>query len=304
MTTSDPAGDDGARLMDVIDQAPAPAEGAPGKRQPGRAGRNLPAAIGVGLALGALITVPLFSPYRWLFIGVLVLAVAIGTWEVTQALRTLGAQPPLAPLMLGGAAMTVLAYRSGPSALFVALVLTVLASLVWRLADPAEGFLRDVAAATFTACYVPFLAGFAALLAVPDDGPRRVTAFIAVVVCSDVGGYAAGVLFGKHPMAPTVSPKKSWEGFAGSLTACALAGAVFFWLLFDANPLLGVVYGLAVVGVATLGDLGESMVKRDIGIKDMGTLLPGHGGIMDRLDSLLPTAPVAWLLLLAFVPVP
>jgi phosphatidate cytidylyltransferase len=292
------------RELPALEQAPAPPEGAPGKRQPGRAGRNLPAAIGVGVGLAALITVPLFSPYRWLFIGVLVVAVAIGTWEIRQALRTLEADPPLPPLLLGGAAMVVLAYRYGATALFLALVLTVLASLVWRLADPAKGFLRDVAAATFTACYVPFLAGFAALLAVPDDGPRRVTAFIAVVVCSDVGGYAAGVLFGKHPMAPSVSPKKSWEGFAGSLTACALGGALLFWSLFDANPALGLVYGLAVVGVATLGDLGESMVKRDIGIKDMGTLLPGHGGIMDRLDSLLPTAPVAWLLLSAFVAVP
>ena len=305
MATPDPApAADSSSLMDVLEQAPAPPEGAPGKHQPGRAGRNLPAAIAVGLALATLIVVPLYSPYRWVFIGVLVVAVAIGTWEITQALRTLGALPPLPPLLLGGVAMTVLAYRSGAAALFIALVLTVLASLVWRLADPAEGFLRDVAAATFTAAYVPFLAGFAALLAVPDDGPRRVTAFIAVVVCSDVGGYAAGVLFGKHPMAPSVSPKKSWEGFAGSLAACAVAGAIFFWTLFDANPLLGVVYGLAVVGVATLGDLGESMVKRDIGIKDMGTLLPGHGGLMDRLDSLLPTAPVAWLLLTAFVPLP
>jgi phosphatidate cytidylyltransferase len=300
MATSD---DDGG-LMDVVEQAPAPPQGAPAKRGPGRAGRNLPAAIGVGVGLALLVSVPLFSPLRWVFIVVLAVAVAIGTWEITQALRTLGARPPLAPLLLGGAAMTVLAYRLGAAALFLALVLTVLAALVWRLAGPAEGFLRDTAAATFTACYVPFLAGFAALLAVPADGPRRVTVFIAVVVCSDVGGYAAGVLFGKHPMAPSVSPKKSWEGFAGSLTACAVAGAVLFATLFGVNPLLGVLYGLVVVGVATLGDLGESMVKRDIGIKDMGTLLPGHGGLMDRLDSLLPTAPVAWLLLTAFVPVP
>ena len=291
------AGDEG-----VLEQAPSPPEGAPGKQGHGRAGRNLPVAIGVGLALGALITVPLFSPYRWVFVVVLVAAVAIGINEIVSALRTLGAQPPLLPLLAGGTAMVVLAYRSGPAALFIALVLTVLACLVWRLADPAEGFLRDVAAATFTAAYVPFLAGFAALLAVPDDGPRRVTAFIAVVVCSDVGGYAAGVLFGKHPMAPSISPKKSWEGFAGSMTACAVAGALFFVFLFDVSPLLGVVYGLAVVATATLGDLGESMVKRDIGIKDMGTLLPGHGGIMDRLDSLLPTAPVAFLLLTAFIP--
>ena len=231
-------------------------------------------------------------------------AVAIGTREIVLALRTLGAEPPLLPLLAGGAAMVALAYRSGPSALFLALVLTVLGALVWRLADPAEGFLRDVAAGTFTAVYVPFLAGFAALLAVPPDGPRRVTVFIALVVCSDVGGYAAGVFFGKHPMAPSVSPKKSWEGFAGSAAACTVAGALLLFFLFDANPLLGVLIGLAVVASATLGDLGESMVKRDIGIKDMGTLLPGHGGIMDRLDSLLPTAPVVWLLLTAFVPLP
>ncbi len=300
-SSTEPDGD-GPGLMQTVDEAPSPPERAPGTRRPGRAGRNLPVAVGVGLVLAALIIVPLFSPYRWLFIVVLAAAVAVGTWEITQALRTLGAQPPLPPLLLGGALMTVLAYRNGAAALFVALVLTVLASLVWRLADPAEGFLRDVAAATFTACYVPFLAGFAALLAVPDDGPRRVTAFIAVVVCSDTGGYVAGVLLGKHPMAPTVSPKKSWEGFAGSLLACAVAGAVFFPTLFGASPLLGVLYGLAVVGAATLGDLGESMIKRDIGIKDMGTLLPGHGGIMDRLDSLLPTAPVAYVLLTAFLP--
>ena len=267
-----------------------------------RAGRNLPAAIGVGLAMGAVVTVPLFSPYRWIFIVVLVAAAAVGTNEIVRSLRTLGANPPLLPLLLGGTAMVVLAYREGATALYLSMALTVLGCLVWRLADRPAGFFRDVTAATFTAAYVPFLVGFAALMTVPPDGPRRVTAFIATVVCSDVGGYAAGVLFGKHPMAPSVSPKKSWEGFGGSLVACSLAGAVFFATLFDVSPLYGVLYGLAVVVSATLGDLGESMVKRDIGIKDMGNLLPGHGGLMDRLDSLLPTAPIAWLLLLAFVP--
>ena len=157
-----------------------------------------------------------------------------------------------------------------------------------------EAFIRSN-----TASYVPFLAGFCALLAQGPDGPRRVTVFIATVVCSDVGGYAAGVLFGKHPMAPTVSPKKSWEGFAGSLVACATAGAVFFATLFDANPLLGALYGLAVVGTATLGDLGESMIKRDIGVKDMSSWFPGHGGILDRLDSILPSASAALLLFFA-----
>ena len=293
-----------SEFLESIDTAPSPPQGAPGKRTPGRAGRDLPAAVTVGLVLGAAITVPLFSPLRWVFIVVLAAAVALGTYEIVKALRVLGARPPMLPLQVGGAATVALAYREGPEALFLGLVLTVLACLAWRLADPAEGFLRDVAASTFTASYVPFLAGFASLLAIPDDGPRRVTAFVAVVVCSDVGGYAAGVLLGKHPMAPSVSPKKSWEGFAGSLLACAVAGGVFFVTLFDAPVLLGVAYGVAIALTATLGDLGESMVKRDIGIKDMGTLLPGHGGIMDRLDSLLPAAPVAWLLLAAFVPYP
>jgi phosphatidate cytidylyltransferase len=273
----------------------------PAEREPGRAGRNLPIAILVGLTLGALVLVPLYSPYRWTFVIVIGAAMAVGTYEVVTALRGLGAQPPLAPLLAGGVAMVVLAYQQGSESLFVALVLTVLACIVWRLADPAEGYLRDTAAATFTAVYVPFLISFAALLTVPSDGSKRVTAFIATVVCSDVGGYAAGVLFGKHLMAPSVSPKKSWEGFIGSVIACAAAGGIFFVKLFDASPVLGVVYGLAVVGTATLGDLGESMVKRDIGVKDMGNLLPGHGGLMDRLDSLLPTAPVAFLLLSLFL---
>ncbi len=289
--------------MEAVENAPS-VQGEPHKRKPGRAGRDLPAAVGVGVGLALLVVVPLFSPYRWLFTGVLLGAAALGTYEVVSALRRLGARPPLVPLLLGGGAMVVLAYRDGPEPLVVGLALTVLAALVWRLADPPAGYLHDVAAAAFTATYVPFLAGFAALLAAPDDGARRVTVFVAAVVCSDVGGYAAGVFLGRHAMAPSVSPKKSWEGFAGSLLAGALGGAAMFAGLLDAAPLLGVLYGVAIVCTATLGDLGESMVKRDIGIKDMGDLLPGHGGLMDRLDSLLPSAPVAWLLLGLFVPVP
>ena len=266
-----------------------------------RAGRNLPQAIGVGLGLGALITVPLFSPWRWLFILVLCAASALGSVEVVRALRILRAEPPLVPLLVGGTVMVACAYRYGAESLFLTLSLTVLGCVLWRLVDPAAGLLRDVTAAVFTAAYVPFLMAFAALLAVPPDGPRRVTAYVATVVCSDVGGYAAGVLVGRHPMAPSVSPKKSWEGFGGSLVACSVAGAVFFATMLHAPAWLGVGYGLVVVGSATLGDLGESMVKRDIGIKDMGSILPGHGGLMDRLDSLLPTAPLAWLLLTALL---
>ncbi|HUR14795.1 MAG TPA: phosphatidate cytidylyltransferase [Mycobacteriales bacterium] len=271
----------------------------------GRAGRDLRAAIGVGLGLAALVLGTLYSPARWTFVVVVAAAGVVGSLEVVRALRQLGAQPPVVPVVVGAVALVLAGYRGGAEELFLALALTVLACVAWRLAGPAAGLLRDVTAGVLTVAYVPFLIAFAALLTVPPDGPRRITAFIATVVCSDVGGYAAGVLFGKHPMAPTVSPKKSWEGFAGSVLACALGGSVLLVTLFDgARWWEGVLFGLAVVCSATLGDLGESMVKRDIGIKDMGHLLPGHGGLMDRLDSLLPTAPVAWLLLTAFVPLP
>ena len=279
-----------------------PAEPVPAGPSPGRAGRNLPAAIGVGVVLASLVTVPLFCPYRWLFVVVLVGAGAVGSREIMAALRTLGPRPVAVPILVGGLTLPVAAYLGGSEALFLGWVLTALGCVLWRLASPAPGFLRDVAASVFTVTYVPFLISFAALMAIPADGPRRVTAYVATVVASDIGGYAAGVLFGKHQMAPTVSPKKSWEGFCGSVLACSLAGAVFFVTLFHASALLGVLFGLAMVATATLGDLGESMVKRDIGIKDMGSLLPGHGGLMDRLDSVAPAAPVALLLLSAFLP--
>jgi phosphatidate cytidylyltransferase len=224
-------------------------------------------------------------------------------WELVRAVGKAGAHPPLVPLLAGVLAMDLLAWFRGGGALTVAFLLTALGCVVWRLAEGPAGYLRDVSTAVFVAMYVPLLAGYAVLLAVPDDGARRVVTFIATVVCSDVGGYAAGVLFGRHPMAPTVSPAKSWEGFAGSTVACVAGGIVFLTVFFDAAWWQGALFGLAIVVAATLGDLAESMIKRDLGIKDMGTILPGHGGIMDRLDSLLPAAAVSWLLLSAFAPV-
>jgi phosphatidate cytidylyltransferase len=286
----------------MVSTSPAPPPVA-AQPPPGRAGRNLPVAIAVGLGLATVVLVPLYT-VKAVWIGVIVVAVGVGTVEVARALHGADVRPPLVPLVAGGAAMVVAAYKAGSGGLVLALLLTMLASLVWRLSGPAAGCLPDIGGAIFTAVYVGFLAGFAALLTAPADGPRRVTVFIATVVCSDVGGYAAGVLFGRHPMAPSVSPKKSWEGFAGSALACVIGGSILLSTLLDAHVWQGAVYGLAVVCTATLGDLGESMIKRDIGIKDMSTLLPGHGGLMDRLDSLLPTAPVAWLLLAAFVSVP
>jgi phosphatidate cytidylyltransferase len=266
-----------------------------------RAGRNLPAAIGVGLALGAVV---LLSLYLWkaAFVAVEAVAIVLAAWELTNAFGSGRIRVPIVPLAVGAVAIIVSAYAGGSEAMVVALALTVFAMMLWRSPENPKGYVRDVTAATFAALYLPFLAGFAVLLLRPDDGPDRVVVFIVLTVLSDVGGYVAGVLFGKHPMAPRVSPKKSWEGFAGSALFCAVGGAVLLPTLLDGEIWEGVVCGLAVMLAATLGDLGESMIKRDLGIKDMGSLLPGHGGIMDRLDSLLPAAPVTFLLLSWLVP--
>ena len=266
-----------------------------------RAGRNLPAAIGVSLGLGAAIVASLFI-YRPSFVAIAILAVAYGIYELVAAIRTVEARPPLIPLLVGGVSMDVAAWYRGPSGLVVALLVTVCGVSIWRLADGASGYLRDVSASVLVLIYLPLLAGFAVLLAHPDDGAARVLAFIGTVVCSDTGGYATGVLFGKHPLAPVVSKGKTWEGFAGSVVACCVCGALIMTLTFHQEWWKGALFGLAIVVTATVGDLGESMIKRDLGLKDMGRLLPGHGGIMDRLDSLLPCAAVAYLVLSAYVP--
>lgn len=284
-------------------QVPSPAEvpDVAEEPKPRGAGRNLPAAIAVGLSLGALIIGTLFTN-RDFFAGVLVAAIAVGTLELCRAVERTGARPARTPLVLGGAVTIVAAYQRGSTALLFGLVVTCLACLAWRLPEGVPGYLRDWTASVLVAVYVPFLAGFAAMLLAPRNGAAQIVSFIATTVCSDVGGYVAGVLRGKHPMAPTVSPKKTWEGFAGSAVACVVCGVALVSAIMEIAWWQGMVFGLAIVVAATIGDLGESMVKRDIGIKDMGHLLPGHGGIMDRLDSLLVAAPVSWLLLTAWTP--
>jgi len=267
-----------------------------------RAGRNLPAAIGVGVGLGAVILISLFA-YRPSFAFLIGLAVGYGIWELCRAIGASGARPTVVPLIVGGLASLVAAWTRGPNGLVVGILITACAVVVWRLSDGAEHYQRDVGTSLLVLLYVPTLAGFAVLSVHASDGAARILAFVATVVCSDTGGYASGVLFGKHPLAPIVSKAKTWEGFAGSVLACSVAGVLFLTLTFHEQWWKGLVFGVAIVLTATLGDLGESLIKRDLGIKDMGTLLPGHGGIMDRLDSLLPCAAVAYLLLSWFAPV-
>lgn len=274
----------------------------PGKKR-SRAGRDLPAAIAVGVGLGAAILGSLFT-IRYLFIAVIAAAIVVGTVELANALRrSTGIIVSLTPVLVGGQAMIWLSWPYGQQGVLTAFVVTVIACLLWRLRGGADGYLRDISASVFATAYLPLFASFAAMLVPPEDGVGRVLSFLIVVVACDTGGYVAGVLRGKHPMAPRISPKKTWEGFGGSLTAGVTGGALSVVFLLDGQAWQGVVFGAAVVLSATLGDLMESLIKRDLGIKDMGTILPGHGGLMDRLDSLLPSAVVSWLLLTAFVPV-
>ncbi|MFH9469480.1 phosphatidate cytidylyltransferase [Streptomyces clavifer] len=267
-----------------------------------RAGRDLRAAIGVGLGLGAVVAGSLFV-VKAVFVGVVVVAVVVGLWELTSRLKERkGINAPLVPLAVGGAAMVVAGYVRDAEGAWVAMALTALAVLVWRMTEPPDGYLKDVTAGVFAVFYVPFLATFVSMMLTADDGSWRVLTFLLLTVVADTGAYAVGWRFGTHKLAPRISPGKTREGLLGAIGFAMVAGALCMeFLIDDGRWWQGLLLGLAVAASATLGDLGESMIKRDLGIKDMGTLLPGHGGIMDRLDSLLPTAPVVWLLLVLFV---
>jgi len=270
-------------------------------RKPSRAGRNLPAAVAIGVVLGGIVLVTLFT-VKATFLAYVGAVVALGLWELRQALLERGISLPVIPLAAGCAAMFTLAYWYGAQAGLAALAVTVVVLLAWRLPGGATGYLRDVTASVFTLAYLPLLGMFVPLMLAMPNGARRVLIFVVLTICSDIGGYAAGILVGRHPMAPAISPKKTWEGFTGSIVACLAAGAILLPWLLHGHVWQGLILGAAAVAAATLGDLVESMIKRDLEIKDMGTVFPGHGGAMDRLDSLVLVAPVAWLLLTVFVP--
>ena len=267
-----------------------------------RSGRDLPVAIVVGVGLLVVVVASLFI--RKEAFGVLaIVAVCAGLWELAQAFTRRDIHLPLLPLLVGAIGILVSAYTAGPEALFVAFMLTVGGVVVWRVLDGSgPSALRDVTAGAFAAAYLPFLAGFVMLMLAEPDGPSRVMLFILLCVASDVGGYTVGVLLGRHPLAPSVSPKKTWEGLAGSIVLACVVGVVGIQVAFDGEPLVGVFLGLATVVTATLGDLAESLLKRDLELKDMGRLIPGHGGLLDRLDSLLLTVPAVYLILSVLLP--
>ncbi|WP_344893394.1 phosphatidate cytidylyltransferase [Actinomadura meridiana] len=256
----------------------------------------------MGLGLGSLVLLSLYT-VKEIFLAVMIVFLFIGMRELTEAFKSRDIRVPFVPVAVGMVGTPVVAYEWGSTAALAAVSVTVFALLLARLTDGADGYVRDVSAGVFVVGYLVLVGGIVALLMRPDDGDHRIVIFIATTVASDTGGLFAGAFLGKHKLAPTISPKKTWEGVTGSALMCVLVGGgLVWWLLDDGKIWQGVLVGLAAVVTATAGDLVESMIKRDLGIKDLGTILPGHGGVMDRLDSLVVTAPVVWLLLELFVP--
>lgn len=266
-----------------------------------RSGRNLAAAAVVGVLFGAVVLVLLYF-LKPVFLVVILGFGCVGVWEFAGVLRNRGVTVPLPPLIAVVLADVLAAYFFGLAGLAVAVAVGVLALLTWRMAAGVAGYVRDATAAVAVAAYVPVLLAFASLLLVPDDGAHRIVIFIAVVFASDVGGLTFGVLLGRHQLAPVISPKKSWEGLIGSVVFAAGFGSWLVWWLLDGAWWIGIVVGVLAALVGTCGDLVESVIKRDLGVKDMSSLLPGHGGVMDRLDSLTAAAPAVWATLALLAP--
>ncbi len=298
--------------MGAEQQAPGPGVRARGKQRKNptpKAGRNLPAATAVGFGmlffvLGGL----LFFPLGFVLI---VTAFAIfGVWEVFRALEASGTRLPIIPVMTGTVAMPAAAYFGGTESLLFAMMLSSVAVLLWRSLEGAAGSARSIFAGVFTLAWVPFLISFALLplhtaeVATPQGlwsdvvppGALEVATLLLLVVSNDTFGYLVGASLGKHPMAPKISPKKTWEGFAGSIAGAMVVGVLAAVFVLDRPWWVGAVLAVGMVTAATAGDLAESMVKRELGIKDMSSILPGHGGVMDRLDSIVFASPVAFIL--------
>lgn len=265
-----------------------------------RTGRNLVLAIGIGLVLGVLLLSSLIF-LKWVFVIFAALIVAVTTFELVQALNKSGRRLDAIPQVVFGVGIVASGYLGDGPVRWSALLGSIAVIVVWRLlAQMASDSTRsaidtvaDLATGAFVQIYVPFLASFAVVLVRQEGGQWWVLAFLILVVSVDTGAYVAGLNFGKHPMAPRISPKKTWEGFIGAGIAAVIAGVLLAIFMLQVDWWVGVILGLLILGTATMGDLTESLIKRDMGVKDMSSWLPGHGGILDRLDSMLPSAPIA-----------
>ncbi|MBI5160080.1 MAG: phosphatidate cytidylyltransferase [Micrococcales bacterium] len=273
-----------------------------------RAGRNLVFAIGIGVALGGAFLVSLII-LKWLFILFGAVLIGFAVFELSSALRFAGRDVPrVASVVVAVVAMPA-AFFLGVEGLWLAVIAGVVVITLWRLGElvtrrgraSARDVLKDLVAGGFVQLYVTLLGGFYVVLTGLDGGQWWTLAAIITVVAVDLGAYAAGVTLGRHPMAPRISPKKTWEGFAGAAVFAVVSAVLLSWLMLQQSPWLGIPLGLALLITATGGDLVESLIKRDLGIKDISSWLPGHGGFLDRLDSILSSAAVAYAFYLVVV---
>ncbi len=263
-----------------------------------RTGRDLILAVLSGLVLAAIVFGSLlFLPS--LFASIVIVVSGLATFELARALETGGRKVDVWVQIAGAVALAATGYFG--SALWQLWVMTfavVAVLIVWRMVAQMAArdgrtygdVLADIAAAGFLPMYVPFLLALVLVLQQQPNGAAWILTFIIVVISADTGAYAVGVWIGKHPMVPRVSPKKTWEGFAGAALAATTAATLLAYFVLDLPLWAGVIMGLVILVTATLGDLGESLIKRDLGIKDMSSWIPGHGGLLDRLDSILPSA--------------
>ena len=261
-----------------------------------KAGRKLLPSILVSLTLVALVWLTL-AYARVLFAVLIAIAVSLGVREIARAFSAAGTRISMRTLVVATCGLTYASWSAGVEGLALATAIALPVLLISRLRKGPQDFVKSATATTLALIYLPFLAGFLVLLARPDDGLARVMTFVILVGCNDTFGYLVGVMIGRHPLVPTISPKKSWEGLMGSIAFTCLGGALSFYYILDLQWWVGIIVGLMIVFTATSGDLIESAMKRDLSLKDMGSLLPGHGGMLDRLDSVLLSAPALYLAL-------
>ena len=261
----------------------------------GKFGRNLPAATAVGISLLAILIASLFVDPA-LFVLLAAIIIVFATRELNNVIVVGLSQRMRLVIQICAPVIVLAAYQGGPELLLDAYVASVLAVLITRIFDGEEAYVHHVTRSIFILTYAPLLAGFAVLLSGQENGAWKVLAFVLLTAASDLGGYITGARFGKNPMAPKISPKKTWEGFAGSIILEIIVGVLIWTQIFHHAAWEGIFVGLILTIGATVGDLIESIIKRDLGIKDMSSLLPGHGGVMDRLDSLVINAFLAWAL--------
>src|SRR5690554_2718012 len=255
----------------------------------------MPVAAASGLVLlGAVLAAAWWHPVA--FAAVTAIACVIAVMEWRHALARSDRRIPLTPILLATVGLVVAAWYGGPEGLVVALMVGCAGTVAWRVVDERiENTMADSLAGMMTLLWIPFTAAFMALMVVANDGWQRVAVMILAVAGADTGGLFSGILFGKRPMAPRVSPKKTWEGFAGGAVLGVTVSSIASYFCFDGRWWVGALVGLACVVAATFGDLAESALKRDLQVKDMSSVIPGHGGILDRIDSMLFAAPVAYV---------